>query len=192
MARPTDRERAMINAQAVNEATFTAAVTDVITSAGHGLSNGEIITVSNSGGALPTGLSANTYYYVIEADTNTFEVSLTSGGTAVDISGTGSGTHTWHEEFFHVIPCENYRFIMFSYNSADGNVNVSAMGSIADSVPDFIADASASNRWGFLDVTDTLDGSSIDGAVTMIITWFAIKTRNFEAGTISVYTKAFG
>ena len=78
-------------------ATFTAAVTDVITSAAHGMSNGKKVVLTTTG-TLPTGLSTSTRYYVIEATTNTFELSVDPGGTAVDITGTGSGVHTWSTE----------------------------------------------------------------------------------------------
>lgn len=47
-------------------------------------------------GALPTGLLSNTVYYVIATGltTSSFQVSLTSGGAAVNTSGTQSGIHT--------------------------------------------------------------------------------------------------
>lgn len=73
--------------------TFTAATTDVITAAAHGLSNGMTIEVYNIGGALPTGLSAGTTYFVRDAAADTFKVALTAGGGAVDITGVGTGTN---------------------------------------------------------------------------------------------------
>jgi hypothetical protein len=39
--------------------------------------------------SLPAGLAATTIYYVVGSTTNTFQVSLTSGGAAVDITGQG-------------------------------------------------------------------------------------------------------
>lgn len=75
---------------------FTAAVSDTITSAGHGLSNGDVLLLTSTD-TLPAGLSVNTPYYVISATTNTFELSATSGGSAVDITDTGTGTHSWHK-----------------------------------------------------------------------------------------------
>ena len=65
--------------------------TDTITVAAHGYSNGDSVVFATNG-TLPTGLSAETVYYIINAATNTFKVSLTSGGSAVDITTTGSGT----------------------------------------------------------------------------------------------------
>lgn len=75
--------------------TFTAAVDDVITCNSHGLSNGDTIVV-NSSGTLPAGLSENTTYYVINSTTDTFKVSTTLNGNAVNITNTGSSTHTWY------------------------------------------------------------------------------------------------
>ncbi|MEY3471381.1 MAG: phage tail collar domain, partial [Chloroflexota bacterium] len=45
-------------------------------------------------GALPTNLVANTTYYVVSAAANTFQLASTRGGTAINTSGTQSGTHT--------------------------------------------------------------------------------------------------
>jgi len=75
--------------------TFTVdAGTNVITSTTHGLSNGDLIRVS-SATTLPAGLTAATNYYVINSAASTFKVSATSGGTEIDITDAGTGTHTW-------------------------------------------------------------------------------------------------
>lgn len=62
----------------------------------HGLSVGDAIVLSTSG-TLPTGLTVGTVYYVISAGftANQFEVSATSGGSAVNTSSAGSGTHSF-------------------------------------------------------------------------------------------------
>ena len=77
-----------------SDAEFTAAITDIITSAGHGLSDNDIVQFTTTG-TLPAGLSLNVSYYIINSATNTFKVSLTLGGSAVDITNTGTGIHTW-------------------------------------------------------------------------------------------------
>lgn len=46
-----------------------------------------------SSGTLPSPLAALTPYYVISPSTNTLQLSATSGGAAIDITSTGSGTH---------------------------------------------------------------------------------------------------
>lgn len=68
---------------------------DTITENGHPLQDGDAVTVSNSGGALPGGLAAATTYYVVSRAANTFKLATTKGGAAVDItSAAGGGTHT--------------------------------------------------------------------------------------------------
>jgi hypothetical protein len=73
--------------------TVTIASPGVVTSIAHGLSNGDQVFFTTSG-ALPTGLAVSTYYYVVNKSTDTFQVSLTSGGAAINTSGTQSGTHS--------------------------------------------------------------------------------------------------
>lgn len=75
--------------------TFTAAnATDILTATAHGQANGQKMRVSNSGGALPAGLTAGTDYFVIAAAANTFQLSATEGGAAVNFTTDGTGTHT--------------------------------------------------------------------------------------------------
>ncbi len=62
------------------------AATDVITSTAHGYSNGQpVYFTSLTGGA---GLVINTIYFVINTATDTFKLSATSGGAAIDITTT--------------------------------------------------------------------------------------------------------
>ena len=80
--------------------TVTIASPAVFTLNSHGLLQGDSIYFTTTG-ALPTGLSANTLYYVISAGltTNTFRVSASaptgvSDGSAVNTTGSQSGVHT--------------------------------------------------------------------------------------------------
>jgi hypothetical protein len=61
----------------------------------HGYLAGQLVTF-NSTATLPTGLTAGTVYCVIAAGlaTNTYQVSATCGGAAVNTSSAGSGTFT--------------------------------------------------------------------------------------------------
>jgi len=73
---------------------FTSvAATDIITSAGHNRRNGDIVYLF---GTLATGLTANTAYYVISRTTDTFKVSTTRGGAAVNISADDGSGMTWN------------------------------------------------------------------------------------------------
>ncbi len=70
--------------------TVVSTAGDAISSNGHGLANTNRVFVRPvAGESLPTGLSAATLYFVVGAATDTFQVSLTSGGAAVDITGLG-------------------------------------------------------------------------------------------------------
>lgn len=70
----------------------TAATSDTITAPAHGLSNNQRVFVMAAPGALlPAGLSENTAYFVVNAATDTFQLSTTSGGAAVDITAGGAG-----------------------------------------------------------------------------------------------------
>jgi hypothetical protein len=75
--------------------TVTIASPAVVTSTGHGLSAGQEIQFSTTG-ALPTGITATTTYYVISTGLtlDTFRFSTSLGGSAVNTSGSQSGTHT--------------------------------------------------------------------------------------------------
>lgn len=64
--------------------------TDKINLVSHGLSDGERILFYTDD-TLPTGLSENTIYFVVNSATNDFQVSTSAGGDPVDITGAGSG-----------------------------------------------------------------------------------------------------
>lgn len=72
--------------------TVTLATPGIVTLTAHGLSVGD--QVNFTGGVLPTGLTAGTIYYVVAANftANTFSVSATNGGAAINTSGSTSGT----------------------------------------------------------------------------------------------------
>jgi hypothetical protein len=64
---------------------------NTITSPAHGMANTDRVMVFNLfGAALPTGLTEGTIYFVVGATTDTFQVALTSGGSAVDITAAGT------------------------------------------------------------------------------------------------------
>lgn len=109
----------------------------VITWAGHGKAAGQAISFTTTG-ALPTGLSVGVTYYVVNPGADSFQVSLTVGGTAVNTSSAGSGTHT----------------AVLSTN----------LGNTPESSPLHWVEVQATNRWAPFDsrITSTAtDGSPI-------------------------------
>lgn len=75
--------------------TTPVATPGLVNWAAHGFSAGQAVKFKTTG-ALPTGLVADTYYYVIAAGlvAGAFEVSATPGGSAINFTGSTSGTHT--------------------------------------------------------------------------------------------------
>ena len=73
----------------------TAATTDLISRTAHTLGAGDRVRFTTTT-TLPAGLSLLTDYYVLASGltANDFKVSTTNGGSAVDITDTGTGTHT--------------------------------------------------------------------------------------------------
>lgn len=67
--------------------------TDTLTATGHNFLTGTQVKVSSTT-TLPAPLVAGTTYYAINVSGNTLKLSATSGGAAIDITSTGTGTHT--------------------------------------------------------------------------------------------------
>ena len=75
--------------------TMTIAAPGVVTWTDHGLGAGSSVVFTTTG-ALPTGITSGTRYYVIATGltTSAFQVSTTEGGSAVTTTGSQSGVHT--------------------------------------------------------------------------------------------------
>lgn len=95
----------------VAASSISSANPGVVTKATHGLNNGDVVTLSTTG-VLPGTLSQNQVYYVVNKATNTFELSLTSGGASIDTSSrAGSGTHSYSAADAVVITPARGRFV---------------------------------------------------------------------------------
>jgi hypothetical protein len=97
--------------------TMTIASPAVVSLTAHKLVAGQIIRFTTTG-ALPTGVQAGLNYYVISTGltANAFEFSATSGGSAVNTSGSQSGTHTLDR----TVALPTYREIQFRIESTGG------------------------------------------------------------------------
>lgn len=82
---------------ATSTVTITNATPGVVSWTAHGLENGQRVQLTTTG-ALPTGLTASTTYFVAGKGTNDFKLSTTlanaAAGTYIATSSAGSGTHT--------------------------------------------------------------------------------------------------
>jgi len=91
---------------------------DLIQSAAHGLSDTDRVMVFNVfGESLPSGLTEGTIYFVVGSTTNTFQLSTTSGGSAVNITAQG-------ELFFQKVVPEVF--------GAQGQITVAAAAIVLD------------------------------------------------------------
>lgn len=161
------------------QAAFTAAVTNICTSSGHGFAGEEKVRVASST-TLPAGLSANTDYYVVKIDANTFYLSTILGGPAVDITDTGTGTHTFYllGRNIFVGPYESSHISFHTSGSA--NFVVKFKLSEQEDAPSFKDAASTTNKWTFLQVVDLDSGANIDGSTGITLSGVD-SNRTFEA-----------
>lgn len=92
---------ALVTSAGFTSQTFTVTIASpaVFTRNAHGFTGGERIRLSTTG-ALPTGLNTTTDYFVIFVNANTFRVSTTFGGSAVNTSGSQSGTHSYLQSWY--------------------------------------------------------------------------------------------
>lgn len=79
--------------------TISGVTNTITTSVAHGLSDGTRIMFGTISSV--TGINNTTVYYIINSTLNTFKVSLTLGGSEVDISGT-SGTGTYGDIIYEI------------------------------------------------------------------------------------------
>lgn len=80
----------------------------------HGVKEGQQVVLSNSGGALPSGLSAATRYFAVNVRPNAFRVTQDGPqGTAITIAGAGTGTHS-----FYVVGSVQYDFASATVTTA--------------------------------------------------------------------------
>jgi len=66
---------------------------NTLTAQGRTFANDDVVRLLNSGGKLPAGLAANTEYHVVNASGSSFKLEATQGGSAIDFTDDGQGTH---------------------------------------------------------------------------------------------------
>ena len=162
------QEYTILDGIGIKTAVFTAATTDICTSAAHGLVDGNMVVLTTAD-TLPAGLALATVYWVKYISANTFYLCPTSAVDAakVDITdtGTGNATFTMHDIGKNIF-VDDYQHIKLSYDTdgaGDAAMTVKFQGSVSEDCPDFSAASSVTNRWDYVDCVDDEDGSSIDG-----------------------------
>jgi hypothetical protein len=98
----------------------TTLTNDQFLSVGHGLADNDRVQLFNVfAESLPTGITEGTLYFVVSSAANTFKVSLTQGGAAVDITATGGG-----EAFFQKVIPETF--------ASQGQITIAAGALVLD------------------------------------------------------------
>jgi hypothetical protein len=93
--------------------TVTIAVPGVITKTAHGFAANDPF-VPTTTGALPTGMTAGTKYFVKEVLTaDTFTFSATAGGAAITTTGSQSGTHSLTHLYSSLSSDAQWQFVQF-------------------------------------------------------------------------------
>lgn len=78
------------SAKGFGEVAAANVTADTIASAGHGLANTDRVIFFNVfAESLPGGITEGGVYFVVGATTDTFQIALTSGGSAVDLTAIG-------------------------------------------------------------------------------------------------------
>jgi len=179
-------------------AEFTAAATDIVTSAAHGLKEGDLVWVATTA-TLPTGLSASTDYYVRYLTVDTFELSATLLGPAVDISAAGSGTHSFYLKGKSIMITDGRHVELSLYTAGSANFNAKVQLSKQSDV-DFNVAASATNRWDYSQIIDIEDATPYNGDAGITFsgtddnldfevnvnagTWMTVIVSSWVAGTL--------
>jgi hypothetical protein len=70
----------------------TQATNTLTVGTGHGLRNGQLVTVTTTD-TLPAGLEVETLYYVVGRTATAVSLALTPGGSVITLSSAGTGTH---------------------------------------------------------------------------------------------------
>lgn len=121
--------------------TISSASPGVITETAHGFAANDPVVFYNSGGALPAAITAGTTYYVKTVlDPDTFTISATAGGAAINTASTGTGTHSVTSLYGSLASGKQWQFAQF------GNFVFAVQGGTAPQV----FDMSSSNTFADL------------------------------------------
>jgi hypothetical protein len=156
--------------------TVSIAGPGIVTWAAHGLSVGTPVRFTTTG-ALPTGLAANTLYFVERVlSANTFTVTASQNGQAVVTSGGQSGTHTLTALLHDVYESlENRNFEKWPLDETDWWARVGTM-----------------NRWGMFDnalFSQTTNSGTIDVTVQTVGIVDGVAVMNAVADSVRVIMK---
>jgi len=158
--------------------TITVASPGVLSWTSHGLKDTTPVVLTTTG-ALPTGLTTGTRYFVVNSADDTFQLSATKGGAPIVTTGTQSGTHT--------ATAEVHRTFFSLEASNTGNHPLRS--------PDKWKDIGPTNAWAMLDLlrsTATYAPSPLTVAITPGMRVDAIGLDGIVADSVTVVVSVGG
>jgi hypothetical protein len=97
---------AIVSGSVTSPVTISIASPAVVSSPAHGIpANSKVVFQTSLGGSLPSGIVAGDTYYILSPLTNSYNISATPGGAAINTSGGQSGSHrantgSWSNPFY--------------------------------------------------------------------------------------------
>lgn len=151
--------------------------TNTFTIPSHGLSNGDPVLFS-SDATLPGGITSTDFYFIINASTNTFQISATYNGAVLDITSQGTG---------------NLALLESKYQWAIVERNDYPITSISATDPTVVTSTNNGMQTGRVIFIDAISGESpdVEGIYTVTSTGvdtFTVPVDVVTAGTGGVFT----
>lgn len=177
----------------------------VVSWTANGLTANTPVSFSTTG-VLPTGLVAGTVYYVLSPSTNTFSVSATPGGAAINTTGTQSGVHTATASinyaqqpdispsvWLDIGPTNRWKMFDNTTTSQTSNADVLLVSTIAQGRNDSVALLGCSATSATVTMTDATDGVVYTATQSFISDngiqdWFAYFFEPIERKTDMAFT----
>jgi len=170
--------------------------TEIITSTAHGFTNGTIVRFTTTN-TLPASITLLQDYYIVGATTNTYQISATFGGTAVNITGAGTGTHTASGvdafSFQDITPNDLIGTTIYIAASQQGIVNDNAEPPLAADIAVyknfiFYADVESKHRYNFTLISVSDGSAGVLASGNTITVGSEVYTANSSAAVISTKT----
>ena len=126
-----------------------------------------------------------TVYYVVNPTTNTFQLSATQNGPAINITDAGTGTQTFTVNGKQILVKGLQHVELGAYTSNSFSATVQVQISDQSDVV-FTSAASATNRWSYVQIKDLITNTAIDGG-TGITSSGTDLTKTYEVNTNGQY-----
>lgn len=170
----------LLDAVAVRAITSSTDATPIVvtTSAAHGLSTGDVITIFGH----TTNVAANGTYKITKVDADEFSLQ-TLAGADVAGSGAGAGANGCFALAAKRPLVADFKHAVFSIDTdggGDAAMTIKLVGSVSEECPDFAKAQSPSNSYDYIEMIDYEDGAAIDGDTGFVVAT-ADDHRIFEA-----------